>query len=253
MILKRKCSGMTLLEIVVTVLVFSVFSLIVTMLVISALRNYTRGQMMQDVRLKTNTAMRMMVDDIGKAYTLQTLGAGTWVPSGVILPNPYGDIGITGDDGNGKSTDRLIVVIPSVDTFTIDITDPVGEGQMRFVEYIVQSGDKKVLFRNVYTVAISGGSYNGYGRSGEKWMPVGGLYLPSSANPSDRLVELPGINDTITFTVERPELNPRDPSYNVDYDRHLYELWVKMIEYYRDDINRAVRYEEKTQAKSTVK
>lgn len=253
MILKRKCSGTSLIEIVITVVVFGIFSLIVTMLVISAMRHYVRGKIMQDVRDKTSMAMRMMVDDIGKAYTLQTLGTGTWVPSGVILPNPYGDVGTTGDDGNGRSTDRLIIVIPSVDTHTIDITDPVGQGQMRFVEYVVQSSDKKVLYRNVYTVAISGDSYNGYGKSSDKWMPVGGFFSPTSANPSDRIVELPGINDTIVFTVQRPQLDPRDASFNVDYDRHLFELWVKIIEYYKDDTSRPVPYEEKTQAKSTVK
>jgi len=189
MILKRKSSGMSLMEVIITVIVFGVFSLIVTVLVISAMRQYTRGKMMQDVRLKVNTAMRMMVDDIGKAYTLQTLGTGSWVPSGVILPNPYGDVGATtGDVGSGRSTNRLIIVVPAVDTHTIDITDPVGQGQMRFVEYVVQSGDKRVLYRNVYDIAITGGSYNGYARSGTKWMPVSTFFNPSSAAVSDRVV-----------------------------------------------------------------
>jgi len=53
--------------------------------------------------------------------------------------------------------------------------------------------------------------------------------------------------------VQRPELEPRDASFNVDYERHLFELWVKMTEYFKDDLNRPVTYEEKTLAKSTVK
>ena len=248
-----KIKGMSLVEVLITVAVFGIFALLISSLVISAARNYQRGKLMQDVRLKTGTAMKMMEEDIRRGIVLQTLGSGSWVPSAVLAPNPYGVEGINQKVDEGYTENKLIVVDSTQsDIRKYDVTDPLLD--LRFVEYRLTNNDR-TLERRTFDVATStsGNEYVGFARTGINWLPVASFFTTGTPRRTDIIAELEGRNDKIYFKIERPKLVVTDPSYNVKYERHIYTVFVKMTKYIRDDITQPVTYEAQTQVTTAVR
>lgn len=250
---------MSLIEVVITVGVFSIFSLLVTALVVSAARNYQRGKLMHEVRRKTESVLRMMTDDIRRGHVLKTTGSvnwttgsSGWIPSAVLLPNPYGETGSTGDLGEGKSKNRLVVVVPAQSIDALDMSNP--NTGLRMVEYLVTEEEPNRIYRRSYLVTEWGDYYKGYTKMGDKWI-VDDTYFTDTTNiqRGDILAELEGAKDLIEFTVERPKLTQIDTSYGVDYERHLFDVKVKMTRFQRNDTERPISYEEETKVKTTVK
>ncbi|MCE1249082.1 MAG: type II secretion system GspH family protein [Firmicutes bacterium] len=245
--------GMSLLEVLITVAVFGIFALLISSLVISAARNYQRGKLMQEVRLKTSSALKMMEEDIRRGIVLQTLGSGSWVPSAVLAPNPYGRESIAQKSNEGWTENRLIVVDSTQsDIKKYDVSDPLLD--LRFVEYRL-TNNNKTLERRTFDVATatSGSEYTGFKRDTGQWIPVANFFDAGSPKRTDVIAQLTGRNDVMYFKVDRPKLLVTDPSYNVTYERHMYNLLVRMTKYIRDDINEPVTYEEVTQVKTVVR
>jgi prepilin-type N-terminal cleavage/methylation domain-containing protein len=248
-----KLKGMSLVEVLITVAVFGIFALLISSLVISAARNYQRGKLMQEVRLKTSTALKMMEEDIRRGVVLQTLGSGSWVPSAVIVPNPYGRDGIAQKVNEGFSENRLIVVDSTQsDIRKFDVSDPLLD--LRFVEYRLTNTDR-TLERRTFDVAVatSGNEYQGYKRDAEQWLADVSFFDPGSPRRTDVVAQLEGKNDKMYFKVERAKLLVSDPSFKVTYERHIYTVSVKMTRYMKNDIREPVEYEEQTSVKTVVR
>ena len=261
---RAKSRGMTLIELIITIAIFGGFSLLLTVLVIGAIRNYSRGRAYQAVRSQTSDLVKKIADDIKMAYTPPTLGTGSWVPSGVIVPNPYGYVNssTTGDIGTGIADDRVVMFVPREDIEKFDINDPMqnagsGTPQLKFVEYtyVVENNVKRIR-RNTYSIPKPGATetYGNYKRDGTtRWL----LLSPTLADTIDRsdvILELPDAEDEVWFQVKRPVLPlPGELAYGTTYDRHMLEVTARMTRYVRGDKKLPIFHEEKTQVQTKVK
>lgn len=263
---KRKSRGMTLIEILITIGLFSLFATLLTALIVNTSRNYERGKYMQYCRERTSSILRNMRQDIGRSFLLPTVGSGYWIPSPVLLPNPYGDPDPPGDASPavprslGMSTNRLVLVVSPQDVDQQQIGALVGTGSnnliLRYIEYIVPLYDQSKLLRRIYTINTPlGDRYDGFRRVSGKWMVDDSFIVGSSAllREEQELAALPGTYDNISFTVTRPQLTYKDWSYGTNYDRHFLKLKVEMERFMNDDKNKPVRYEEQTDVNIAVK
>lgn len=266
---KMKPMGFTLVELIVTIAIFGGFTLLLTVLVIGGIRNYQRGQIYRDTRIQTSQLVKKMTDDIRLSYPppkLGTITSGTLnIPSGVAIPNPYGDnTSVQGDIGNGTGDNRLVMFYPTVDAGVIDINDPMqnnssNPAQLKFVEYIrvVESGVTRVR-RNIYTIPKPG--------TGEQYGPYrkGTLnhWLITNTNlgtleRSDVILELPDKLDEVWFRIQRPNgpnfpLREQPGFYDTLYDRHLLEVVARMTRYVQGDQKKPIKHEEKGQSQIRV-
>lgn len=255
--------GMSLIELIIAVAIFGIFSLMVTTMLISAARNYERGKLMGEVRRKTEMSLRYMADDVRRGFILPTLGTVDWttgtrssIASAILLPNPYGDINplSVGDVGEGKSENRFIVVVPR--TFdhpdaTIDPVNPLPD--LRIVEYIIPGNNSRNLIRRTYAVQESGNAYVGFAKNANKWLAQGNL---GAALTESIIADLPGANDAMSFEVQRPLLPEGIIDGNsvvINYDRHVVNIKVSMTRYVQDNLEQPVSYEADIDAVSRVR
>jgi len=250
-----KSRGMTLVELIITIAIFGGFSLLLTVLVIGAIRNYSRGRAYQAVRTQTSELVKKISDDIKMAYTPPTLGSGSWVPSGVIVPNPYGfnNGSTSGDVGNGISDNRVVLIAPGEDIEQFNVSDPA---HMKFVEYnyVVENNIKRVR-RNIYTVNkdTTQERYGNYKRSGTRWLLTNPV-PETTTTRSDIVIDLTEPFDEIWFQVKRPVLPlPGELAYGTTYDRHMMEVVAKMTRYVRGDKKLPIYHEERTQVQTKIK
>ncbi len=248
---KTRKNGMTLIEVLISVALFGLFGVLVVSLIVASIRNYSDGKLRQDLRQQTSGIINSIREDISKAYLPPTPFSGSWVPSGVILPNPYGvDSLATKDEGNGRSENRLIICILSLelDDPSLSLNDPVPH--LRFVEYIVPDATPNRLFRRTYSFGHTSSGYDGFFRNvSMQWVVDDSYFIVGNVNQSVLLAELPGVNDRIEFVIQREPLISMDHAYNTTYDRHLFNINCRMTKYNRDDLNAPVTYQEQTKAK----
>ncbi len=267
---KLKTIGFTLVELIITIAIFGGFTLLLTVLIIGAMRNYSRGRVYQDTREQTSFLSRKISDDIRLAYPppkLGTLSSNTLnIPSGVALPNPYGDVNssVTGDIGTGIGDNRVVMFYPTVDADTFDINDPMKNNsalpaQLKFVEYVTvtESGIKRVR-RNIYTIPKpgTGEQYGPYKKGTQNhWLITNNTI--GTLERSDVIAELKDTNDDIWFQVKRPQ-GPKYPNaeqpglYNTLYDRNLLEVSTRMTRYVKGDKGLPIAHEEKGQVQIRV-
>jgi hypothetical protein len=241
---------MTLVEVLVSLALFGLFSLLMVSLITSSLRSYARGKCMQEVKAKTSMALRVVQEDISKAYLLPTIAAGSWIPSAILLPNPYGVASEAArDEGEGRARNRLVMSISSVEVHQMDVSDPLPV--LRFVEYVVEPERRNRLLRKTYLVKIDYRSFYGFKRDTmERWMVDDQYFTDGNLLNSSVLVELPGVNDTIDLEIERPRLESKDYAFDTLFDRRLFRLKCRMTLYMRDDLNSPVAYEEEAEART---
>lgn len=255
MIFRAKSRGMTLIELIITIAIFGGFSLLLTVMVIGAIRNYSRGRVYQAVRTQTNDLVKKMADDIKVAYAPPTLGTGAWVPSGVILPNPYGfaNTSTTGDIGTGIGDNRVVVIVPGEDIERLDVSNPA---KLKFVDYVyVVENNVKRIRRNTYDINVNSTleQYGNYKKSGTRWLLMDPL-PEATASRSDIVLELSEPDDVIWFQVKRPSIPlPGELSYGTTYDRNLVEVIARMTRYVRGDTKLPIFHEERTQVQTKVK
>lgn len=249
----RKKQGMTLIEILISIALLGLFLLVVTSLIISAVRNTERSKISREQKSMMTQALSSITADVGKGYILPTIGTtSVWVPSAILLPNPYGDTGTaTGDLGNGEARDRIIITVPSVGLDQMNLINPVPN--LRYVEYVIPSTQRNTLFRRTYNITPMPSGYNGFNVTGGKWMADDSYFTPGNVLESAIVAELPGNSDVIEMTIQRPQLPSMEHSFQTNYDRYLVNIKIKMTSYFRGDPNAPIVYEEETAAKVTSK
>ena len=256
-----KSRGLTLVELIITIAIFGGFTLLLTVLVINSIRGYQRGRVYQAVREQTSTMVKKMAEDIKLAYPPPTLGTGSWIPSGIALPNPYGtaNSNANGDIGNGIGQNRVVIFSPKDNLDEFDIENPMkngesGEQQLKFVEYVfANESNVKRIRRNTYTIPKPGttSTYGPYKRSGSQWLITS--QSMGTLERSEIILELTDPNDEIWFQVESPKLIDPELAYGTTYDRHLLEITARMTRYVQGNKNIPIVHEEKTQVQTSVK
>lgn len=238
--IKNRKKGMTLVEILISVAILGLLGLLVSSLIINSVRRYTMGKMRQELRQKTHLLITRMQQDIKKAYEIPTRGSGLWIPSAILLPNPYGNTGAFGDVGNGRSENRLVISVQPGELHEQDVVNP----ELIYVEYIVPA--RKVAYRRTYDITPAIDGYNGFTTGSGVWLIDDTYFTTDNVTKSVVLVQLDGKNDYINFTVQRPRLEEDDASLGIEYDRYLVSLVVEMVRYYKDNEDHPVKYSEKT-------
>jgi len=248
-----KSKGMSLIELVITIAIFGLFSLLITALVVTALKSYERGQVLQDIRVKISSLVNRIGEDVSQGYTLfnKTSSYGDpWLPSPVLLPNPYDTTGSAwGEKGEGTSEDRAIMVRSSVNIEDLNLANPVP--QLRYIEYLVPQADKKVVQRKILNITETVNGYGGFNRSPNLWLVNNDAYFTSSGNivRTDELFRLPGAYDSVFFKIQR-YTHAAEPDYDNVYDRHLMEITVRMTRYIKGNLRLPITHEETTMARS---
>ncbi|MFP4498926.1 MAG: PilW family protein [Vulcanimicrobiota bacterium] len=257
--LKRN-KGLTLVEIMVATVAFSVFATMLFGFLMTTVNSYSRTKTLAEMRYQVNFALRSMQIDISRSIrpTIPTADNQNWIPSGVLLPNPYNaqddpvddhvfsyfpDLTtIDPDDANcapyaslsveksgGISQNRLVMFCAASDVEDQRISDPYDFlNQLVFVEYVVPETAPFQIWKNTYRV---NSSVQGFSLTSNYWVITSGVLTPSNTTllaGQDLIAQVPGNYGRIFFEVVR-ENGVTDLAYNTAFDRHFMEIFIHSI------------------------
>jgi prepilin-type N-terminal cleavage/methylation domain-containing protein len=257
--LKNREKGLTIVEILVSIALFGIFSVIAVSFITSSLQSYNRGQVMHKLKNDGSFVLRAMQLDVSRATMLPQLGASSaWVPSAILVPNPYGvsNSSALGDSNTGTSTNRLIVSLNSA-----PITSPKLIGDVldyQYIDYVVKPTEKNKLHRYTFfnlTTAVNG--YTGYQTNASgQWLFIDSNLSSLMTPPKDEvLIYLPGKNDEIAFSVKRPAMTNVEQAnaFGTKYQQYVVNISITLKSYIKDDIRQKIEYSEQTDANQLKK
>lgn len=258
--------GVTLPELLLASFLFLLVMGVLASGIMLTLRGHEHGQEARDAQEKCRQALDRMVAELRTAAALPSLG-GTRppVPSGVLWPDSYGNEKsgfyalevVTLPDGSTvhQARNRLILSRPGVQIDS-DQFNPVALNHYVYVLYQVPEEQPNRLLRRVYRVSQGGGHDFVSGQ----WRVVEAYFQGTQGlltDPEEEVVvDLPGPNDRIAFTVSHPRyisdvtgLAGTEAGFNTSYDRHLFTVEMSVAVAHRNDPHRKTEQILKGQAR----
>jgi prepilin-type N-terminal cleavage/methylation domain-containing protein len=199
--------GMTLLEVIISILLFGILATVLSNMLITSLRNYSKAQTAREIRYQTHSALQTIVSDINRGILLPSIGtATTWVPSSILSPNPYGVTNGSHDPGNGVSENYLAVSISSGSIRDPFLTANLNNYQV--IKYAVLSSAPNELRRTVYySIPTQTTGFRGFSlTAARQWLVNDSQLSMNQVLRSDVLIRMPEEDDIVNFKITRPEM-----------------------------------------------
>jgi prepilin-type N-terminal cleavage/methylation domain-containing protein len=228
-----KNRGMTLVEILVSLLLFGILATVTASILLGSLRNYSKAQVSREIRYQTHSALQTIVTDINRGILLPSIGtANTWIPSSILSPNPYGVMNGDHDPGNGIADNYLAISISSGSIQAPFLTGSLSNYQI--IQYIVPASAPNQLRRRVYYnlgTAVNG--YVGFSlNSARYWLLSHDQLSSNHLLREDILVKLPDESDRVVLKVSRPEMTLSEKTgnpYGLNYSPNVINVNIQAI------------------------